>query len=74
MLRCTFALELHRVFQMTHPFQIVRGALFSHCTAMNRGSDLAAQIGFTEANRKTQVARFGGMMRNRVHSARRTAL
>jgi hypothetical protein len=74
MLSCTFTLELRRVFRMTDPGNIVRGPLLSHCTAIERGSDLAAQIGFTEAKKETQVTQFGGMTRNRIQKRSSWAL
>jgi hypothetical protein len=61
MLRCTFALELRRALRMTHPTHFVRDALFGRYTAIMRGSDLAARIGFAEAKRETQVNQFSGM-------------
>jgi hypothetical protein len=67
MLRCAFALELRRVLRMTHSDHI---ALFAHFTAIKRGRDLAARIGFTDANRETQISHFGGATRNRFQSAR----
>jgi hypothetical protein len=70
MLRCTFPLELRRGFTRTD--HIARGALFGHFTAIKRGCVLAAQIGFTEANKETQITQFGGIKRSRVQSARYT--
>jgi hypothetical protein len=69
MLRCTFAHELRQVLRVTHSDHIVRGALFGHFTAIKSGSDLAAQVGFTKADRETRVTQFGGMTRHRVQSA-----
>ena len=70
MLRCTFALEMHRVQRMTQSLQIDRGALFGHYSAIKRGIELAAQIGFSEASRETQVTQFGGMTHHRIQGFR----
>ena len=70
MLRCTFALEMRRVQRMTQSLQIDRGALFGHYSAIKRGIELAAQIGFSEASRETQVTQFGGMTHRRIQGFR----
>jgi hypothetical protein len=61
MLRCTFALELRRVLRMTHPTHIVHAAPFAHYTAIKRGRDFAARIGFTEANKGPRGNRSAGL-------------
>ena len=63
-------LELRRALRITHPGHAVNGALSGHCTAIMRGCDLAAQIGFTEANKEMRINQFCGVTRNQVQSAR----